>query len=166
MTVRRGRARHVAVRQADLRCAAGERVLLGGPSGSGKTTLAYLLVRFLDRSAGTARFGDQDLRAWPGDAIRSQILLSEQEPHVFDTTIRENLALARPAVGVAAFALVAWQGWWWATPLAMFGIFVAVVTATHDVVHRSLGLGPRATEWALFLLGAVVLESGHAYRST
>jgi beta-carotene hydroxylase len=43
---------------------------------------------------------------------------------------------------------------------------VAVVTATHDVVHRSLGLGRRSTEWALFLLGAVLLESGHAYRAT
>jgi beta-carotene hydroxylase len=33
-------------------------------------------------------------------------------------------------------------------------------------VHRSLGLGRRATEWALFATGAVLLESGHAYRIT
>jgi beta-carotene hydroxylase len=45
-------------------------------------------------------------------------------------------------------------------------IFVAVVTVTHDVVHGSLGLGLRQTEWALFVFGAILLESGHAYRAT
>jgi beta-carotene hydroxylase len=80
--------------------------------------------------------------------------------------LRRRICLARPAAGVAAFAAVVWLGWWWLTPLVMFAIFVAVVTATHDVVHRSLGLGRRATEWALFLLGLALLESGHAYRAT
>jgi beta-carotene hydroxylase len=79
---------------------------------------------------------------------------------------QRRLALARPLLGVAAYALAVALGLWWLTPLIMFGIFVAVVTVTHDVVHRSLGLGPRATEWALFLCGLVLLESGHAYRAT
>jgi len=83
------------------------------------------------------------------------------------TTPRQRrIALARPFLGVALFALVSYLGWWWATPLVVFGIFVAVVTATHDVVHRCLGLSPRQTDWSLFLLGAVLLESGHAYRAT
>lgn len=75
-------------------------------------------------------------------------------------------ALARPFLGIGMFAIVGWLGWWWLTPLVMFGIFVAIVTVTHDVVHRSIGLGQRQSEWALFLLGAVLLESGHAYRVT
>jgi fatty acid desaturase len=83
------------------------------------------------------------------------------------TSARQRwIALARPYLGLGIFALVAWLGWWWATPLVMFAIFVAVVTVTHDVVHRSLGLGRRGTEWALFLLGLVLMESGHAYRIT
>jgi fatty acid desaturase len=83
------------------------------------------------------------------------------------TTRRQRvIALARPSAGIAVFAAVCWLGWWWLTPLVMFGIFVAVVTVTHDVVHRSIGLGRRHSEWALFLLGAVLLESGHAYRAT
>ena len=57
-------------------------------------------------------------------------------------------------------------GLWWLTPLIVFATFVAVVTVTHDVVHRSLGLSKSATEWALFAMGAVLLESGHAYRLT
>ncbi len=88
-------------------------------------------------------------------------------PDLLGTTPGQRaVALARPYLGVAVFALVAWRGWWWLTPVVMFGIFVAVVTVTHDVVHRSLGLGHRSTEWALFLLGLVLMESGHAYRIT
>ncbi|WUI03667.1 fatty acid desaturase [Spirillospora sp. NBC_00431] len=82
------------------------------------------------------------------------------------TRPRRALTLSLPYAGVAMFAAAWLAGWWWATPPIAFGIFVAVVTATHDVVHRSLGLGRRATEWALFLLGGVLLESGHAYRAT
>ncbi len=79
---------------------------------------------------------------------------------------RTRLALARPYLGIGVFALVCWAGWWWLTPLVVFGIFVAVVTVTHDVVHRALGLSARQSDWALFLMGLVLLESGHAYRST
>ena len=83
------------------------------------------------------------------------------------TTRRQRiLALARPYLGVAAFAAVAWAGWWWLTPLVVFGTFVAVVTVTHDVVHRTLGLTETATDRWLFALGLVLLESGHAYRAT
>lgn len=83
------------------------------------------------------------------------------------TTPRQRCtALARPFLGVAVFAGVAWLGWWWLAPLVMFGIFVAVVTVTHDVVHRTLGLTEDETDRWLFLLGLVLLESGHAYRIT
>lgn len=93
--------------------------------------------------------------------------LAELGPDLVVTTRRQRIAaLTRPYLGIAVFAVVAWRGWWWLTPLVMFGIFVAVVTVTHDVVHRCLGLGRRATDGALFLLGLVLLESGHAYRMT
>jgi Fatty acid desaturase len=76
------------------------------------------------------------------------------------------LALARPLIGVAAYGLAAYARLWWLTPFLVFLIFVAVVTVTHDVVHGSLGLSRRKTDWALFAMGAVLLESGHAYRAT
>jgi beta-carotene hydroxylase len=83
------------------------------------------------------------------------------------TTPRQRiLALAWPYLGLATFAAAAWAGWWWLTPLIIFGIFVAVVTVTHDVVHRTLGLTEAATDRWLFALGLVLLESGHAYRIT
>ncbi|WP_433323063.1 fatty acid desaturase family protein [Spirillospora sp. CA-294931] len=93
--------------------------------------------------------------------------LADLGPDLLVTTRRRRVvALSLPYAGVALFVLAVWAGWWAVTPLIAFGIFVAVVTATHDVVHRSLGLGRASTEWALFLLGAVLLESGHAYRAT
>jgi beta-carotene hydroxylase len=83
------------------------------------------------------------------------------------TTPRQRaLALARPLLGVLIFVAAAALRWWWLTPLIVFGIFVAVVTATHDVVHRTLGLSHRQTDLWLFLCGLVLLESGHAYQMT
>lgn len=75
-------------------------------------------------------------------------------------------ACGRPALGVVAYAVAVYFGWWWLTPVIVFLIFVAVVTVTHDVVHGTLGLSPGQTEWALFIFGAVLLESGHAYRAS
>jgi thiol reductant ABC exporter CydC subunit len=80
---------------------AGGRVVLSGPSGSGKTTLAQLLVRFLERRGGDARIGPHDLRDHRQDDVRAAVLLGAQDPHVFDSTIRENLLLARPGAGDA-----------------------------------------------------------------
>jgi beta-carotene hydroxylase len=76
------------------------------------------------------------------------------------------LSVVRPYLGIAGFVIAASFGLWWLLPLIVFAIFVSVVTVTHDVVHNALGLGRRSTEVALFALGAVLLESGHAYRIT
>src|SRR5258706_7048506 len=82
------------------------------------------------------------------------------------TAHQRRRALARPLIGIVAYAGAAYLGLWWLAPLIVFLIFVAVVTVTHDVVHGTLGLSKRQTEWALFLMGAVLMESGHAYRTT
>jgi len=83
------------------------------------------------------------------------------------TTRRQRwTSLSRPCAGVLCFAAAAAQGWWWLTPPIVFGIFVAVVTVTHDVVHRTIGLSDRVADVALFAAGLVLLESGHAYRAT
>jgi fatty acid desaturase len=79
---------------------------------------------------------------------------------------QRRLALARPFIGVVAYGLAAYAQLWWFTPVLAFLIFVAVVTVTHDVVHGSLGLSRRQADRALFATGAVLLESGHAYRAT
>jgi ATP-binding cassette, subfamily C, bacterial CydC len=80
----------------DLDLEPGSRVVVTGPSGSGKSTLAAVLLRFLEPRAGQVLLDGVDLTSLPGDDVRSVIGLLTQESHVFDTSIKENLLLARP----------------------------------------------------------------------
>jgi beta-carotene hydroxylase len=74
--------------------------------------------------------------------------------------------LARPFIFAALFFIATAVGAWPLAPLCIFFLFVSIVASAHDVVHGSLGLSRRAAELWLFALGALVLESGHAYRLT
>ncbi|MFE5112248.1 thiol reductant ABC exporter subunit CydC, partial [Streptomyces sp. NPDC056663] len=84
-----------ALDSVDLTLTAGRRIAVVGPSGSGKTTLAQVLLRFLDARAGTYRIGGVDASALDGDSVRRFVGLCAQDAHVFDSSIRENLRLAR-----------------------------------------------------------------------
>jgi beta-carotene hydroxylase len=86
---------------------------------------------------------------------------------LLDTSRRQRIVvLARPFVWLAAYFLAASAGWWWSVPLVLVFLFISVVTAAHDVVPGALNLSGRGTDWALFFIGALVLESGHAYQLT
>ncbi|KKZ72607.1 thiol reductant ABC exporter subunit CydD [Streptomyces showdoensis] len=74
---------------------AGRRVAVVGTSGSGKTTLAQVLLRFLDAETGTYRLGGTEAAALDGDEVRRFVGLCAQDAHLFDSSIRENLRLAR-----------------------------------------------------------------------
>nr|WP_202554356.1 thiol reductant ABC exporter subunit CydD [Streptomyces sp. SID4936] len=84
-----------ALDAVDLTLTAGRRIAVVGSSGSGKTTLAQVLVRFLDARAGTYRIGGVEAGALEGDTVRRFVGLCAQDAHVFDSSIRENLRLAR-----------------------------------------------------------------------
>ncbi|MCF1509427.1 thiol reductant ABC exporter subunit CydD [Streptomyces glomeratus] len=73
----------------------GRRIAVVGPSGAGKTTLAQVLLRFLDPAAGTYTLGGTDARALDGDQVRRVVGLCAQDAHLFDSSVRENLLLAR-----------------------------------------------------------------------
>ncbi|KQX77895.1 thiol reductant ABC exporter subunit CydD [Streptomyces clavifer] len=88
-------AGHDALASVDLTLTAGKRVAVVGPSGSGKTTLAQVLLRFLDAREGTYRLGGVEASALDGDTVRTFVGLCAQDAHVFDSSIRENLRLAR-----------------------------------------------------------------------
>ncbi|MGW7095402.1 thiol reductant ABC exporter subunit CydD [Streptomyces sp. NPDC054874] len=89
-------ARHDALASLDLTLTPGRRIAVVGPSGSGKTTLAQVLLRFLDASSGTYRLGGVEASALESETVRRSVGLCAQDAHVFDSTIRENLRLARP----------------------------------------------------------------------
>ncbi|MEV0373072.1 thiol reductant ABC exporter subunit CydD [Streptomyces sp. NPDC050636] len=74
---------------------AGRRLAVVGPSGSGKTTLGQVLLRFLDREAGAYTLDGTDAQSVDGDAVRRLVGLCAQDAHIFDSSLRENLKLAR-----------------------------------------------------------------------
>ena len=80
----------------DLDLGPGRRVALVGPNGAGKSTVAALLMRFVDLAGGTATLCGHDLAGYAADDVRRVIGGCPQDPHVFDTTIADNLRLARP----------------------------------------------------------------------
>ncbi|CCK28964.1 ABC transporter [Streptomyces davaonensis JCM 4913] len=79
----------------DLTLEEGRRIAVVGPSGSGKTTLAQVLLRFLDARAGAYTLGGVDAGAVDGDDVRRLVGLCAQDAHLFDSSVRENLLLAR-----------------------------------------------------------------------
>ncbi|MBT2367184.1 thiol reductant ABC exporter subunit CydD [Streptomyces sp. ISL-10] len=85
-----------ALSGVDLTLTAGRRVAVVGASGSGKTTLAQVLLRFLDAGSGTYTLGGVPAEALDGDAVRRFVGLCAQDAHLFDSSLRENLRLARP----------------------------------------------------------------------
>ncbi|MFG2387414.1 thiol reductant ABC exporter subunit CydD [Streptomyces lavendulae] len=84
-----------ALRGLDLTLEAGRRIAVVGPSGSGKTTLAQVLLRFLDQREGGYTLGGVDARTLDGDDVRRSVGLCAQDAHLFDSSVRENLRLAR-----------------------------------------------------------------------
>ncbi|MGV3564358.1 MAG: thiol reductant ABC exporter subunit CydD [Nocardioides sp.] len=80
----------------DLRLEEGGRVALVGPSGCGKSTVAALLLRFLEARAGTVALGGVPLPALAADDVRRRVGLVDDDPHLFSTTLVENVRLARP----------------------------------------------------------------------
>ncbi len=87
--------RREVLREVDLHVDAGRRVAVIGPSGAGKSTLALVLLGLLSRTAGTIELDGVDFEDLAGDDLRRVVGMVAQDAHVFDTTVAENLRLAR-----------------------------------------------------------------------
>ncbi|MBE3000102.1 thiol reductant ABC exporter subunit CydC [Nocardiopsis sp. HNM0947] len=96
LRVRYGPEEPWALDGVDLDVPEGETVAVIGPSGAGKSTLASVLLRFLDPAEGCVELGGADITAHPADEVRALVSGVPQDPHVFASTVRENLRLARP----------------------------------------------------------------------
>jgi thiol reductant ABC exporter CydC subunit len=79
----------------DLDLLPGQTVALVGRSGAGKSTLADVLLRFLPYQAGSVALNGVEISDLDGDHYRRVVGLVSQDAHIFDTTLEENLRLAR-----------------------------------------------------------------------
>ncbi|MEU3981506.1 thiol reductant ABC exporter subunit CydD [Streptomyces sp. NPDC026672] len=102
LTARHAGQHRDAIVGLDLTLTPGRRVAVVGPSGSGKTTLAQTLLRFLDPTAGAYTLAGVDAYALDGDDVRRLVGLCAQDAHLFDSSVRENLLLARKDADEAA----------------------------------------------------------------
>ncbi|RNL84883.1 thiol reductant ABC exporter subunit CydC [Halostreptopolyspora alba] len=81
----------------DIDVPQGRTVAVLGPSGAGKSTLAAVLLRFRDPDSGRVELGGTDITAHPVDEARRFVTGVPQDPHIFTSTLRENLRLAAPS---------------------------------------------------------------------
>jgi ATP-binding cassette, subfamily B, bacterial len=74
----------------------GQLAALVGPSGAGKTTLTYLLARLYDVDEGAVLIDGTDVRELKIASLAENIGMVTQAPHLFHSSVRENLLYARP----------------------------------------------------------------------
>jgi len=86
-----GSSETVVLKDINLTLRGGEKVGFVGLSGSGKSTLGYLLMRFMDPSAGRVLVNGVDLRDVDLDSYRRVTRHIAQEPQILDRTLRENV---------------------------------------------------------------------------
>ncbi len=136
----------------DLDLEPGKRVALVGPNGAGKSTVASVLMRFTELAGGTAMLNGRDLDAYAADDVRRLIGGCPQDPHIFDTSIGDNIRLARPGAseqdlaGAAARArLLPWveslpRGF--ATPVGAHGTAISGGERQRIALARALLADP------------------------
>ncbi len=87
--------RSPVVKNLTFKIAHGSTTALVGPTGAGKSTIANLLLRYYDVENGSIEIGGTPIDQITVDELRSNIGIVPQDPFLFDTSIKENLLLAK-----------------------------------------------------------------------
>ncbi|WP_157635776.1 ATP-binding cassette domain-containing protein, partial [Nostocoides japonicum] len=83
-----------ALAPVDLDLAPGSRTAIVGSNGSGKSTLLAVLARQLDPAEGSYTLDGVDATALDLEEVQSLVAVVDDEPHIFATTLRDNLRVA------------------------------------------------------------------------
>ncbi len=81
--------------------APGQHIAVVGPSGAGKSTLGGVLSQLWPYQSGSIAINGVELSQIALEAMPRLIAVVDQEPHLFDTSLRENLLLGNPAATLA-----------------------------------------------------------------
>ncbi|KAG8413823.1 hypothetical protein J3458_012314 [Metarhizium acridum] len=87
------RPKQKVLRGVDVAIKSGKMVALVGASGCGKSTMIALLQRFYDPTSGELRANGQDVKSLDRCKYRRDIGLVQQEPVLYQGSIRENISL-------------------------------------------------------------------------
>ena len=82
----------------ELEIEAGSTIALIGASGAGKTTLASLVPRFYDVDEGRVLIDGVDVRDVTRRSLRREVGVISQDPFLFSTSVRDNIAFGVPDV--------------------------------------------------------------------
>lgn len=88
----------IALQNIDLYIPRGTTLALVGGSGAGKSTLADLLPRFYDPTGGSIVIDGQDLRDFDLQSLRKSMGIVSQDTFLFNASVRDNIAYAKPDV--------------------------------------------------------------------
>jgi ATP-binding cassette subfamily B protein len=89
---------HPVLHDINFTVPAGATVAIVGRMGSGKSTLMHLLPRLFDVSDGAITIDGHDIRTVSLAALRSWIGFVPQDPFLFSTRVKDNIAFALPTV--------------------------------------------------------------------
>ena len=83
---------NMVLRDIDLNVKPGETIAILGATGSGKSSIINLIPRFYDITRGSIKLDGMDIRGLKIKSLREQIGIVRQDPFIFSTTLRENIA--------------------------------------------------------------------------
>jgi ATP-binding cassette subfamily B multidrug efflux pump len=100
-------ASRTALLDIDLHVAQGQMLGIVGATGAGKSTLISLLLRYYDDDAVRVSIGDQSVKNYSLEALRSMIAVVPQDAFLFTASIAQNIALGCPDATIEQIRAVA-----------------------------------------------------------
>lgn len=100
VSFRYGKEDRLIVENISVSVKPGSRVAIVGRTGSGKSTVARLMAGLYEPTHGRILFDGRDLRSLDLRSVRSQLGFVTQDIQLFGGTIRQNIALAEPQMGL------------------------------------------------------------------